>query len=100
MAQYQATYKLVNTQSNATIGSERFGFNAFDVSDSIKRANKHMQQRIEYYRHSGGSFTLGLRNLKVFGAGHIGNPRYDPDADICDDCYRPFWKGHNPKIDH
>ena len=100
MATYQSTYKLINTQSKETIGQERFTFNALDVSDSIKRANKHQRERIEYYSRNGGRFTLRLTNLKVFGAGHIDNPKYDPAADICDDCNRPFWKGHNPRIEH
>ena len=100
MAQYQSTYKLINTQSNATIGQERFNFNALDVSDSIKRATKHQRERIEYYSRNGGRFTLRLTNLKVFGAGHINNPKYDPATDICDDCHRPFWKGHNPRVEH
>jgi hypothetical protein len=100
MAQYQATYRLVNTNNGATIRQEQFSFNAQNVSDSIKRAETQRTWRNEYFHRNGNVFTLKLRYLQVFGSGHIGNPKYDPAADICDDCYRPFWKGHNFNVEH
>ena len=100
MAQYQATYRLVNTNNGATVKVERFGFNAKDVSDSIKRAEKQRTWRNEYFQRNGGRYTLRLQHLMVFGGGYQGDPQYDPFADVCDDCGRPFWKGHNFKVEH
>ena len=100
MAQYQATFKMVDTSNGATIREEQFGFNAKDVSESIIRVGKQQAWRNEYFHRNGNRYVLELRHLRVFGGGNIGNPKYDPAADICDDCYRPFWKGHNPNIEH
>ena len=100
MAIYEATFRIVDTSIGATFKTERFSFNAKELTDAINFTKKHQRNRNGYFQKHGGRYIVKLSNLKVFGAGHIDNPRYAPAADICDDCGRPFWKGHNLRVEH
>ena len=100
MAQYEATFRMVDTSNGVTIKKERFGFNAKDVSESIVQVGKRQARRNGYFHRNGNRYVLRLSNLRLIDPGRLGIPQYDPAADICDDCYRPFWKGHNLRIEH
>jgi hypothetical protein len=101
MAQYEAAFSIIDTKTGTKLRTETFNFYANNVIQSIKRATTRLESRNAYFERVADSrYVLHLHNLKLFTPGYIGNPKYDPAVDLCDDCYRPFWKGHNPTIEH
>ena len=111
MPQYTATYKISNTSDlRRTYGSGIPGkrsvkriFSARNVAEAIDTANQYRETQNAYfdkYKSDQTVFVMKLTSLKVIGAGYSNDPRYDPKADLCDDCYRPFWMGHNPRVEH
>jgi len=97
-AQYTISMKISARQVSKT---ETTNFFAPEVRGAIEYAQKRVQSRQGYFdRVARNCYTVELKSLKLYTPGKIGNPKYDPDADRCDDCGRPFWKGHNYKVEH
>ena len=101
MAQYTISMKIQGAKVNK---AEKKNFNANSVEGAVEFARRQIELKQGYFnRVAPEYYTVKLQSLKLRTPGRIGNPKYDPDADRCDDCGRRFrtraCKGHNLKAD-
>jgi len=99
MATYEMSIKIQSAQVNK---NEKKIFNANNAEDAVDFARRQAELRQAYFnRVAPKYYWVKLQSLKLRTPGRIGNPKYDPDADRCDDCGRRFrtraCKGHNLK---
>lgn len=96
---YTMTLHMNNAINGNRIKTQRFNFNAGNVDKAITWARNWVNHRNSPAYSTHDILQYDLKNLRVATKRHRGNPRYDPQM-TCDDCYRPWWKGHNDEIEH
>ena len=96
-------YTMTIHQNNAVKGNrirtKQINFDAANVDKAIHWAWNWVNRRNSPDCITHNVLQYDLTNLRVAVKRHRGNPRYDPQMP-CDDCYRPWWKGHNNKVEH
>ena len=96
---YTMTIHQNNAQKGNRIRTSQINFNAGNVDKAIQWARNWVNHRNSPACSTHDILQYDLTNLRVAVKRHRGNPRYDPQMP-CDDCYRPWWKGHNNKVEH
>jgi hypothetical protein len=96
---YTMTIHRNSAKTGTHLRTNQISFNAGNVDGAIQWARNWVSRRNAPDYSTASVLQYNLTNLRVAVKRQRGNPRYDPQMP-CDDCYRPWWKGHNDKVEH
>ena len=96
---YTMTIHQNSAKKGTRIRTHQISFNAGNADGAIQWARNWVSRRNAPDYNTADILQYNLTNLRVAVKRQRGNPRYDPQMP-CDDCYRPWWKGHNFAIEH
>ena len=96
---YTMTIHQNSAKKGTRIRTHQISFNAGNADGAIQWARNWVSRRNAPDYNTADILQYNLTNLRVAVKRQRGNPRYDPQMP-CDDCHRPWWKGHNDRVEH